>query len=301
LNIKKGRPVQKKKRQARIKRRLTRSYLVSTVSITLVLFLVGMMSLLILNARRLSDYVRENVGFTLILNDNLREVEILRLQKDLSASGYVKATRYVDKEEAAKELTAELGEDFTGFLGFNPLFSSVDVKLHAAWMQTDSLAMLEQRFLRYPQVKEVYYQRDLVKVINENVQRLSILLLVFSGLLLFIFITLINNTIRISIYSQRFIINTMKLVGATRSFIRRPFVIKSVTFGLIAGLIANAGIFMLIYTYRNEFVGLISWEQSGSVGITFFVVLLFGVVISWLSTYFAVNKFLRLRFEDLFY
>jgi len=293
--------VLKKKRQARIKRRLVRSYLVATVSITLVLFLVGMMALLVLNAGRLSDYVRENVGFTLILNDDAREVEILHLQKNLSATKFVKTTRYVDKEEAAKELAKDLGEDFVGFLGFNPLFSSIDVKLHAAWMQADSLTVLERRFLEYPQVKEVYYQRDLVKVINDNVQRLSILLLVFSGLLLFIFITLINNTIRISIYSQRFIINTMKLVGATRSFIRRPFVMKSVSYGLVAGLIADACIFLLMWSYRKDFGNLISWEQSDSVVLAFTVVLLFGVLISWLSTHLAVNKFLRLRFDELFY
>lgn len=291
----------KKKRQARIRRRLVRSYLVATVSITLVLFLVGMMALLVLNAGRLSDYVRENVGFTLILNDDVREVEILRLQKNLSATKFVRTTRYVGKEEAAKELAKDLGEDFVGFLGFNPLFSSIDVKLHAAWMQTDSLTILERKFLEYPQVKEVYYQRDLVKVINDNVQRMSILLLVFSGLLLFIFITLINNTIRISIYSQRFIINTMKLVGATRSFIRRPFVMKSVSYGLVAGLIADACIFLLIWSYRKDFGNLISWDHSDSVAIAFAVVLIFGVLISWLSTHLAVNKFLRLRFEDLFY
>jgi cell division transport system permease protein len=291
----------KKKRQARIKRRLVRSYLVATVSITLVLFLLGMMTLLVLNARKLADYVRENVGFTLILNENVREVEVLRLQKTLSATGFVKSTRYVDKEQAAEELAKDLGEDFVGFLGFNPLFSSVDVKLHAAWMQTDSLAKLENKFLEYPQVKEVYYQRDLVKVINDNVQQVSLLLLVFSGLLLFIFITLINNTIRISIYSRRFIINTMKLVGATRPFIRRPLVMKSISYGLVAGLIANAAIFLLIYLYRNDFQNLISHDQIDTLGITFIIVLLFGLLISWLSTHLAVNKFLRMRFEDLFY
>lgn len=290
-----------RKRQARIKRRLVRSYLVSTVSITLVLFLVGMMALLVLNARRLSDYVRENVGFTLVLDENVKEVEVLRLQKNLSATKYVKTAEFVDKEQAAKDLAKDLGEDFVGFLGFNPLFSSVNVKLHAAWMQTDSLALLERKLLEYPQVKEVHYQRDLVKVINDNVQQVTVVLMVFSALLLFIFTTLINNTIRISIYSQRFIINTMKLVGATRPFIRRPFVLKSISYGLIAGMIANAGIFLLIYSYRNEFQNLIKLEQADTLGITFVIVLLFGVLITWLSTHFAVNKFLRLRFEELFY
>lgn len=290
----------RKKRQARIKRRLFRSYLVATVSITLVLFLVGMMVLLVLNARMLSDYVREKVGFTLVLHDKVREVEILRLQKSLSATPFVKSTTFVDKEAAAAGLAKDLGEDFVGFLGYNPLFSSVDVKLHAPWMQTDSLAALEKEFLKYPQVKEVYYQRDLVKVINDNVEKVSLVLLIFSGLLLFIFITLINNTIRISIYSRRFIINTMKLVGATRSFIRRPFVMKSISHGLLAGFIANAGIFLVAHSYRDEFRSLVGGEQTGTIVITLAVVFAFGALISWLSTHLAVNKFLRLRFEDLF-
>ncbi len=291
----------KRKRPTRLKRRLIRSYLTSTVSITLVLFLVGIMSLLVLNAGRLSDYVREHVGFTLVLHDNVREVEILQLQKVLSATKAVKSTEYVDKEQAAEELTKDLGEDFVGFLGFNPLFSSIDVKLYADYMHPDSLVLLENHFLEYPQVKEVYYQRDLVKIINENVQRISFFLVVFSILLLFIFSTLINNTIRISIYSQRFIINTMKLVGATRSFIRKPFVVKSISYGLVAGLIANVAIFSLVYSYQQDFKGILDLRQIDTIGITFAVVLLFGVLISWLSTWMAVNKFLRLRFEDLYY
>ena len=199
-----------KKRQGKLKRRLFRSYLTTTISITLVLFLVGLMSLLLLNAERLSEYVREHVGFTLMLEDNARDVEILRLQKTLNASRYVKSTEYIGKDDAAVQLTSDLGEDFVGFLGFNPLLSSVEVKLHAAYMHPDSIAFLERDFLAFPEVKEVYYQRDLVQTIDENVKKISLLLLVFSVLLLFIFSSLINNTIRISIYSQRFVINTMK-------------------------------------------------------------------------------------------
>ncbi|MGQ7867868.1 cell division protein FtsX [Sunxiuqinia sp. sy24] len=291
----------KKKRPARLKRRLIKSYLTSTISITLVLFLVGMMSLLILNAERLSDYVREHVGFTLVLNDDVREAEILRLQKILSATDYVKATKYVDKEEAAQQLTKELGEDFVGFLGFNPLFSSVDVKLHADYMQQDSLAILENSFLAYPQVKEVYYQRDLVRIINENVKRISFFLLVFSVLLLFIFSTLINNTIRIAIYSQRFIIHTMKLVGATRPFIRRPFILKNIFYGLLGALLANLSIAGLVFSYRQDFEGILDSQQFDTMGLVFLIVLVFGVLISWLSTYFSVNKYLRIRYDELFY
>ncbi|WP_339735504.1 ABC transporter permease [uncultured Sunxiuqinia sp.] len=293
--------MKRKKRPARLKRRLIKSYLTSTISITLVLFLVGMMSLLILNAGRLSDYVREHVGFTLVLNDDVREAEILRLQKILSATDYVKDTRYVNKEEAAEQLTKDLGEDFVGFLGFNPLFSSLDIKLHAEYMQQDSLVILENSFLAYPQVKEVYYQRDLVRIINENVKRISLFLMVFSVLLLFIFSTLINNTIRIAIYSQRFIIHTMKLVGATRSFIRRPFILKNIGYGILGALLANLSILGLIFSYRQDFEGIFDPQQVGTIGLVFGIVFIFGVLISWLSTYFSVNKYLRIRYDELFY
>lgn len=291
----------KKKSPARLKRRLVRSYLTSTISITLVLFLVGILSLLVLNAERLSEYVREHVGFTLVLHDHVRDVEVLRLQKVLSATPYVKSTEFIGKEEAAARLAEDLGEDFTGFLGFNPLFSSIDVKLYAEYMQPDSLVLLENKFLEFPEIQEVFYQRDLVKIINENVQRISLFLLVFSLSLLFIFTTLINNTIRISIYSQRFIINTMKLVGATRPFIRRPFVMRSISYGLLAGLIANGALLLLIHSFQEDFKGILDLRQIDTIGITFAIVLLFGVLISWLSTLLAVNKFLRLRFEELYY
>ncbi|RKD92585.1 cell division protein FtsX [Mangrovibacterium diazotrophicum] len=291
----------KKKRPTKLRRRLFRSYITATISITLVLFLVGLMSLLVQNAGRLSDYVREHVGFTLVLQDDVRDVEVLRLQKMLSATPYVKSTEYINKEDAAVTLANDLGEDFVDFLGFNPLFSSLDVKLYAPYMDTDSLVVLEKNFLQYPQVKEVYYQRDLVRVINNNVRRISLFLMIFALLLLFIFTALINNTIRISIYSQRFVINTMKLVGATRSFIRKPFLWKSIAYGLIGGLIANITILLLIYSYQKDFKEILDIRQLDTVGLTFIVVLVFGVLISGLSTYFAVNKFLRLKFDELYY
>ncbi len=290
----------KKKRPARLKRRLFKSYITTTVSITLVLFLVGIMSLLILNAGRLSEYVRENVGFTLMLQDNVREVEVLQLQKTLNASKYVKSSEYVDKETAASQLMDDLGEDFVGFLGFNPLFSSIEVRLRSEYMNPDSLSILEKNFLEFSQVREVYYQRDLVDTINENVKKISLMLIIFSALLLFIFSTLINNTIRISVYSQRFIINTMKLVGATRSFIRRPFILKSMLFGVLGGLIANCSLIFLVVSYQKEFQGILDLEQVETVGLTFFIVLAFGILITWISTYFSVNKYLDLTYDKLF-
>ena len=267
----------------------------------MVLFLLGLLVLILLNAGRLSEYVREKIGFTLVLHDDLREAEVKQLQRKLSAAPFVKETRYIDKEQAAQELTKELGEDFTGFLGFNPLFSSIEVKLFAPYTSSDSLAVLEKDLLSFPQVKEVFYQRSLVSVINDNVQKVGFFLLVFSGLMLFVFVMLINNTIRISIYSQRFIINNMLLVGATRKFVRRPFVRKSILFGIYGAFFSNALLAGLMFTYEKELSGVVDLEDLRMLGIVFLTVFVLGVILSWLSTRIAVNKFLKLKFDELFY
>jgi cell division transport system permease protein len=277
------------------------SYLTTTISVTLVLFLIGIMGFVLINTDRLSDYVREKIGFTLVLQEGIKEVEIIKLQKLLSSTQFVKSTRYVDKETAAKELQEELGENFTGFLGFNPLFSSIDVKLFADYTNSDSLSILEKKFLDFPEIKEVYYQRNLVTLINENVRKISLFLLVFSSLLTLIFFALINNTIRISIYSQRFIINTMQLVGATRSFIRKPFIRKSLVIGIYGALLAFIMIVLLIYTYQKELNGILNLNNLTVLGLVFGIMLVTGIVISWLSTFLAVNKFLKLKFDELFY
>jgi cell division transport system permease protein len=195
----------------------------------------------------------------------------------------------------------KLGEDFTGFLGFNPLLASIDVKLYAAYTNPDSLAVLEKNFLQYPQVKEVTYQRDLVNIINENVRKIGFFLVVFSGLLLLIFSALINNTIRMSIYSQRFVINTMQLVGATRSFIRRPFVMRSILYGLAGALVANILLFALILSYSSELNGVIDLANLNIFMSVFIFDVALGIIISWGSTVLAVNKFLRMKFDELFY
>lgn len=288
-----------KKTQKR--KRFLNSWITALVSISLVLVLLGMLSLILINAQHLSNYVREQIGFTLVLRDNVKEVEIDRLQKTLNAGEYVKSTRYIDKETAARELTEELGEDFTGFLGYNPLFASLDVKLNANYTQSDSLKMLEQKFLEYPQVSEVYYQKNLLSLINENVRRISILLLVVSILMLFIFFGLINNTIRMLIYSQRFTINTMLMVGATKNYIRIPFLRRSLWLGIAGASIANAILIAGIYTYKKELTGLISVNDIEVVLVVLGIVFLLGIVISFVSTLLAVNKFLRLKFDELFY
>ncbi len=285
----------------KLKKRITRSYLTSTISISMVLFLIGILGLVLLNAERLAKYVRENIGFTLVLNEAVQESEIDGLMKTLSATDFVKSVEYIDKETAAERLKVELGEDFMGFLGYNPLLSSIDVKLLADYATPEKLVVLEKKFMEYPQVKEVLFQRDMVNIINENVKKIGIILVFFSGLLLFIFSALINNTIRISIYSQRFIINTMLLVGATNRFIRNPFVKRSVIYGIAGALAANILLFILMFIYAQELKGIVDVEDYKIFGMVFVADLLIGVLISWSSTYFAVNKFLRLKFDELFY
>lgn len=285
----------------KLKKRIFKSYLTSTISISMVLFLIGMLGVVLLNAERLAKYVKENIGFTLVLNDNVQENDIAELLNSLKSTEFVKAVEYVDKETAAERLKKDLGEDFTGFLGYNPLLASVDVKLLADYATPEKLVVLEKKFMEYPQVKEISYQHDIVSIINENVQKIGFILIFFSALLLLIFIALINNTIRISIYSQRFIINTMLLVGATDRFIRAPFVKRSVWYGIIGALIANILLFVLMLSYAQELTGIINTDDLKIFGLVFISVLFLGVLISWSSTYLAVNKFIRLKFDELFY
>lgn len=289
-----------KAQHQKLSQRIFKSYLTSTVSISMVLFLIGLLGVVLLNAERLAQHVRENIGFTLVLNDNLPGADVDKLVQSLKASDFVKSVEYVDKAAAAERLQKELGEDFTGFLGYNPLLSSVDVKLKAEYTMPDKLVVLEKKLMDFPQVKEVSYQRDIVSIINDNVQKIGLVLVFFAGLLLLIFMALINNTIRISIYSQRFVINTMLLVGATHRFIRTPFIVRSIKFGILGALVANVLLFLVMLSYSSELSGIIEADDFRIFGTVFFVDLLLGVFISWGSTYLAVNKFLRLRFDELF-
>jgi cell division transport system permease protein len=290
-----------KEQPKKLKKRIFKSYLTTTISISMVLFLIGLLGVVLLNAGRLARYVRENVGVTLVLSEDIQEQEIADLQSSLKSSNFVKSVEFTDKETAAEKLKKELGEDFTGFLGYNPLLSSMDVKLYAEYATPDKLGLLDKKFMEFPKVKEVIFQRDMVSIINENVQKLGFILTFFSALLLLIFFALINNTIRISIYSQRFIINTMLLVGATDRFIRAPFVKRSVKFGIIGAIIANVLLLILMLAYQSELTGIIDMNDFKIFGLVFVVVILMGMIISWVSTYLAVNKFIRLKFDELFY
>jgi len=291
----------KETKPKKLKKRIFNSWITSLISISLVLTMLGLLGMILVNGRQLSDYVREKIGFTLVLHDNVKPESIKKLQENLNKSSFVKSTRYIDKETASKELTEQLGEDFTGFLGYNPLFESIEVKLFANYTSSDSLQYLEKKFLAYPQVKEVFYQKDLVQIINENIKKITFFVLIISALLTFIFIALINNTIRISVYSQRFTINTMQMVGASNSFIRKPFLRKSLLMGFYGSVIANIIIFMGIYLYRIELQSLITSEVIYPTGIVFTSVFILGLLFSYLSTFFAVNKFLMMKFDEMFY
>ncbi len=281
--------------------RLRSSYLSSIISNALVLFMLGILMLLIFNAQRLSTYVKENIGFSVILHDDVREVEANFLRKTLDASPYVRLTEYVTKEEAARELQQELGEDFIGFLGYNPLSSSIEVRLKADYANPDSIRIIEDELMAHRPVKEVFYQKSLVNLINENVQKISAIILLFSGLMLFVAIVLINNTIRLSVYSKRFLINTMKLVGATWAFIRKPFLVKGMLHGFYASLLSLAMLAGVIYLVQHEFYDVINFGQIGLLTAIAGLTILSGVVINLVSTSLAVGKYLRLKADELYY
>ncbi len=288
------------KETSTIRGRLFTSYLTSIISNSLVLFLVGLVLLLLLNTRKLADYVRENIGFTVMLNDNVREADILKLQKNIDAQGYVKSTRYVSKEKAAEDLQNELGEDFIKFLGYNPLLPTIDLKLRADYANTDSIAVIEKRLMQFSEVKEVYYQKSLIHLVNENVRKISFVMLAFSGLLFLIALVLINNTIRLSVYSRRFIINAMQLVGATDGFIRKPFLLKSVLHGTYAAVVSSLLIALVLYYAQRQVGEIAILEQYSVLGILMAVIFALGILLNFVSTYLSVNRYLRMKIDDLY-
>jgi len=290
------------KSQERISRRRYQStYVTSVVSMTLVLLMLGLLAMIILQARQLSDYVKENIGIRVYMKEGSKEADIIRLQKMLDAKPFVKSTRYVPPEEAARELTEELGEDFIDFLGYNPLPPSIDLRIKADWVTMDSLQVIESGIMRDSNVKEVFYQKTLVQVINRNIKTISIVLLGFSALLTIIAVVLIHNTIRLSVYSRRFLIRTMKLVGATQAFIRRPFLWRGIFQGIWGAILAILLLAGIIYLSSQQLPELVSLYNLEIFAVLFAFVVVMGMAISWLSTFFAVRKFLRMNEDELYH
>jgi cell division transport system permease protein len=267
----------------------------------MVLLMLGSMSFIYVNSQRLTKYIKENIGITVILNDNVKAVDVLQFQKNLDANPVTKMTTYVSKEEAASALTKELGEDFMQFLGHNPLSNTIDIFMNSAYAESVTIEALGQKALKNEIVKEVKYQKDLIEAINQNMNKLNLILICFCALLLIVSITLINNTIRLTVYSKRFIIRTMKLVGATNSFIRKPFVMTGLRQGVIAGLIGVLLMMLVLFAVQKEMPELLQLQDIQTVIIIFSLLFVFGILISTFVTHFSVNKYLKIKEEKLYH
>lgn len=282
------------------RRRLQTSTATTIISISLVLFMLGLLGLIVLHAKKLSDYVKENIGFSVIIKEEIKEPGILEFQKMLDLEPFVKSTEYITRERAAEELTKDLGEDFVGFLGYNPLLASIDIRLNAEYANNDSLIVLEKRLLSNRIVKEVFYHKSLVELVNQNIRRISIVLLAFTLVLLLISVALINNTIRLSVYSKRFIIKSMLLVGATQGFVRKPFLLKSLLHGFLSALIAIVLLGLVLYFSRQALPELVDLQDIDMFLSLFALVSVLGLFITGISTYFAVRKFIRISNDRLY-
>lgn len=283
-------------------RRVAGSYAMSLVSITLVLFLLGAFAIFMIHARKLSNHVKENIGFEVVMNSDVKEANILRLQKELDAMPAVKSTEYITKEEAIERLSEDLGEDFLEWLGpeENPLLPSIDVRFHAAYANNDSIATIEAALLENPDVKEVYYQKSLVDLINNNIRKIAIVLMVVSLMLLLIAIALIRNTIRLSIYSKRFLVRSMQLVGATESFIRKPFLRQGVSQGFFGGLLADVFLAIILYAVSKRIPDLALIRNLYDISAVMAGIVFLGMLIAWFSTRTALDKFLKADLDKLY-
>ena len=274
----------------------------SLMSIALVLFLLGIFALLMMHAQKLSNHFKENIGFEVVMNSNANEDNILKLQKKLDAMPAVKSTEYITKDEAIRRLSEDLGEDFLQWLGNeeNPLLPSIDVRFNAAYANPDSLNLIQAQLLKNKDVKEIYYHKSLVNLINQNIRRIGLALMIASLVLLIIAITLIRNTIRLSIYSKRFLVRSMQLVGATPSYIRRPFIRSGITQGFFGALLADAFLALLLYGLTKRLPEL-TFVQDYKIIIGIFVgVLILGILLGGLSTRLALQKYLHADIDQLY-
>jgi len=279
----------------------TKTIYISTIfSITLVLVMLGVLGLILVHAKNLSNYVKENIVLNIIVDEGAKEADVLEFQKELNANPAVKQTQYVNKELAARNLTQDLGEDFVNFLGYNPLLSTVDVYLKADYANNKSIDALKASISKNPVVKEVIYQSSLIDMVNKNINTIGFIVLGFAAILLVISIALINNTIRLAIYSQRFLIKSMQLVGATKGFIRKPFILVAMLHGLIASFIAIIILLGLLYYAQQEIPEIIILRNYTEFGIVLLFLVGVGIFITAISTTFAVGKYLRLKIYDLY-
>lgn len=287
--------------QMKKKRGFLNMYLTSTVSVSLVLYLVGLLGSMVLASKRITTQVKENMGFSIILLDSADQNEIKRLEEVLLVAPFTKSVSYVSKEEALKEHISSLGEDPTSFLGYNPLLASFEVKLKADYAVTDSIESIEAKVKAFPSVKRVIYHKDVLDLVDDNIATVSWFFVAVALILLVISVVLINNTIRLSVYSKRFLINTMKLVGATGWMIKGPFVRKHVVVGIFASLIALLLLGATFYYFWYSTTILLLGNDWIPYAVLSGIVLVVGLLISFIASYFAVGRYIRMRTDDLYY
>ncbi len=279
---------------AKGKKRVAGSYFVSTLSISLVLVVIGILVFILLNARQVSDHVKQNIGFSIIVKDDVNEAEIKKMQKIVSSSVFI------SKDEAARTFKKELGEDFEEVLGYNPLLPSVEIKLNPVYANNDSLAVIEKILLKNEVIQEVSYQKSLVHMINENVRRISIILLIAGAALMLISFTLIRNTIHLAVYSQRFLIKTMQLVGAKPFFICKPFIQNGIWFGFFGSMFANLVLLAAVFFLQKEVGGVIDFMNKELLVVMVLAVMVCGILLSLLSAWMSVNRYLKKDMNDLY-
>ncbi len=283
------------------KRRLRSSYISVIISISLVLFLLGLLGLLVLNTKKVANYFKEQAAITLFLKNDVNKESILNLQVSIDEQPFTKSTRFISKEDAAEIYKEENGEDFMDFLGYNPLQNAIDIYVKADFVNPEKMREIENIYKENQFVSTVSYDKPLIDLLTKNVKRISVFILIFSALATLIVVVLINSSIRLSVYSKRFIIKTMQMVGATKLFIRRPFIWRSIKLGIAGSIIALIGLAIIIYYIDHNFpeFGLIDnrIEIAGLFSIVFFI----GVLITWLSTFFATQRFLNLKTDELYY
>jgi len=276
-------------------------FITSSISTTLVLLLLGLVVFFVLAAHNLSVYVKENISFSVLVSDDMKESDILKLQKRLDKEAFVKQTEYISKKQALREQTEAMGTDPQEFLGYNPFTASIEIKLHSDYANSDSIAKIEKLIKKNTNIQEVLYQKDLIDAVNDNIRNISLMLLGLAVILTFISFALINNTIRLAIYSKRFLIHIMKLVGASWAFIRRPFLRRNFWIGVLAAFIADSILWGAAYwlvSYEPELVKVITPEVMVLVS---GAVLVFGVLITWLCALLSINKYLRMKASTLYY
>lgn len=277
-------------------------FVTSCISTTMVLLLLGLVVFFVLSARNLSVYVKENINFSILIDDDMKEHDILKLQKKLDKEPFVKESEYISKKQALREHTEAMGTDPQEFLGFNPFTASIEVRLHSDYANPDSIAKIEKLFKKSStNIKDVLYQKDEINYVHENIRRISVMLLGLAAMLTFISFSLINNTIRLTVYSKRFLIHTMKLVGASWGFIRRPFLRRNFWIGVLSALVADGmlwGVARWLISIQPELIRVVTPDVMLLVSVA---VLAFGVIITWLCALLSVNKYLRMKATTLYY